>query len=85
MVWFAYWLKTGDGAAGAFLDSDSGGIRPADDRAGHGRGAESSSSVRRQSRRRSQHLPPMADIANAINLLFTNGQMLMANSIISAS
>ena len=37
--------------------SDSGGIRPADDRAGHGRGAESRPSVRRQRCRRGQHLP----------------------------
>ena len=37
--------------------SDSGGIRPADDRAGPGRGAESRPSLRRQRRRRGQHLP----------------------------
>ena len=36
--------------------SDSGGIRPADDRAGHGRGAEPQPPLRRQRRRRGQHL-----------------------------
>ena len=53
---YIYDVEGTPGKSGLPRLSNSGGLRPADDRAGDGRGAESRPPLRRQGRRRGQHL-----------------------------